>query len=95
MFDKNQKNCVTCINLATDNGLWDQKAFLKVKIVFIYPLWMMANLSIIIYTCIMLYSKIHLVYKIYIADPKKWERASIKLMRKMLKWYKQDLKPEK
>ena len=45
----------------------------------------MANLSVIIYTCIMLYSKIHLVYKIYIADPKKWERTPIKLMRKMLK----------
>ena len=35
------------IHLVTDNGLYDRKVFYKEEIVFIYPLWMMANLSII------------------------------------------------
>ena len=30
-----------------DDDLYDWKAFYPVKIVFIHPLWMMANLSII------------------------------------------------
>ena len=47
MFDKKQKSCVKRIHLVTDDGLYNQKAFLKVKIVFIYPLWMMVDLSII------------------------------------------------
>ena len=38
MFDKNQKNCVKRIHLVTDDGLFDQKSFYKVKIVFIHPL---------------------------------------------------------
>ena len=47
MFDKKRKSCVKCIHLVIDDGLYDRKAFYAVKIVFIYPLWMMANLSII------------------------------------------------
>ena len=35
MFDKKkQKNCVICIHLVIDDGLFDQKAFYMVKIVF-------------------------------------------------------------
>ena len=34
MFDKKQKSCVKRINLVTDDGLYDQKAFYTVKIVF-------------------------------------------------------------
>ena len=33
---------------AADHGLYDWKDFYKVKIVFIHPLWMMTNLSVII-----------------------------------------------
>ena len=44
MFDKKQKSCVKCIPLVTDDGLYDQKAFYKVKIVYVCcPLWRMAN----------------------------------------------------
>ena len=38
MFDKKQKNCVKRIYLVTDDGLYDRKAFHKVKIVFIHPI---------------------------------------------------------
>ena len=34
MFDKKQKSCVKCIHLVTDDGLYDRKAFYKVKIDF-------------------------------------------------------------
>ena len=34
MFDKKQKSCVKRINLVTDDGLYDQKAFYTVKMVF-------------------------------------------------------------
>ena len=34
MFDKKQKTCVKRINLVTDDGSYDQKAFYTVKIVF-------------------------------------------------------------
>ena len=34
MFDKKQKSSVKCIHLVTDDGLYDQKAFYTVKIVF-------------------------------------------------------------
>ena len=34
MFDKKQKSCVKCINLETDDGSYDQKAFYTVKINF-------------------------------------------------------------
>ena len=34
MFDKKQKSCVKRINLVTDDGLYDQKPFYTVKIVF-------------------------------------------------------------
>ena len=34
MFDKKQKSCVKRIHLVTDDGLYDQKAFYIVKIVF-------------------------------------------------------------
>ena len=34
MFNKKQKSCVKCIHLVTDDGLYNQKAFFKVKIVF-------------------------------------------------------------
>ena len=34
MFDKMQKSCVKQIYLVTDDGLYDQKAFYAVKIVF-------------------------------------------------------------
>ena len=37
MFDKKQKSCVKCIHLVTDDGLYDQKASYKVKIIFVYP----------------------------------------------------------
>ena len=34
MLDKKQKSCVKRIHLVTDDGLYDQKAFCAVKIVF-------------------------------------------------------------
>ena len=34
MFDKKQKKCVKRIHTVTDDGLYDQKAFYKLKIVF-------------------------------------------------------------
>ena len=34
MFDKKQKGCVKRIHLVTDDGLYDQKAFYTVEIVF-------------------------------------------------------------
>ena len=34
MIKKKQKNCVICIHLVIDDGLFDQKAFYMVKIVF-------------------------------------------------------------
>ena len=37
MFDKKQKSCVKRAHLVTDDGLFDQKAFHKVKHVFVYP----------------------------------------------------------
>ena len=48
MFDKKQKSCIKCIHLVSDDGLYDRKAFYKVEIVFIHPLWTIANLSITI-----------------------------------------------
>ena len=33
MFDKKQKSCVKRIDLVTDDGLYDRKAFYTVKIV--------------------------------------------------------------
>ena len=47
IFDKKQKSCVKRIHLVTDVGLYNRKVFCKVKILFIHPVWMMANLSII------------------------------------------------
>ena len=38
MFDKKQKSFIKCIHLVTDDGLYDQKAFEKVEIVYIHPL---------------------------------------------------------
>ena len=38
MFDKKQQSCIKCIRLVTDDGLYDQKDFYKVEIVFIHPL---------------------------------------------------------
>ena len=37
MFDQKQKCWVKRIHLVTDDGLYDQKPFHKVKIVFIHP----------------------------------------------------------
>ena len=37
MFSKKQESCVKCIHLVTDGGLFDQKVFHNVKIVFIHP----------------------------------------------------------
>ena len=34
MFDKKQKKCVKRIHLVPDDGLYDRKAFYKLKIVF-------------------------------------------------------------
>ena len=34
MFNKKQKSCVKRIHLANDDGLYDRKAFYKVKIIF-------------------------------------------------------------
>ena len=34
MFDKKQKSCVKRIHLVADDGLYDQKAFYTLKIVF-------------------------------------------------------------
>ena len=51
MFDDKQKSCVKHIHVVTDDGLYDRKAFYKVKKVFIHPLRMMANLSIILHQC--------------------------------------------
>ena len=36
------------MHLVTDDGLYNQKAFYKVEIVFIHALWMMENLSVIV-----------------------------------------------
>ena len=33
---KKQKSFIKCIHVITDDGLYDQKAFYKVKIVFFY-----------------------------------------------------------
>ena len=44
LHTKKQKSCVKRIHLVTDDGLYGQKAFYTAKIVFIHPLWMMANL---------------------------------------------------
>ena len=49
MFDKKQKSRIKRIHLVTNHGLYDRKTFYKVEIVFIPPLWMMANLSITIF----------------------------------------------
>ena len=48
MFDKKQKVCIKHIDLVSDDDLYDRKAFHKIEIVFIHPLRMMTNLSIII-----------------------------------------------
>ena len=37
--DKKQNSCVKHIHLIIDDGLYDRKAFYKVKIVFIHPLF--------------------------------------------------------
>ena len=37
MFDKKQKSFAKCIHLATDDGLYDRKAFYTVKRFFIHP----------------------------------------------------------
>ena len=34
MFDRKQKRCVKRIDLVTDDGLYDRKAFYKVKMIF-------------------------------------------------------------
>ena len=34
MFDKKQKSCVKRIHLVTDDGLYNQKVFYTVKIIF-------------------------------------------------------------
>ena len=39
MFDKKQKPCIKRIHSVTDDGLYDRKAFYKVEIVFIHPLF--------------------------------------------------------
>ena len=39
MFDKKQKSCIKHIHLVTDDGLYNQKAFCKVEILFIHPLF--------------------------------------------------------
>ena len=38
MFDKKEKGCVKIIHLVIVDGLYDQKTFYKVKVVFIHPL---------------------------------------------------------
>ena len=38
MFDKKQNTCVKRIHLVTDDDLFDQKAFYRVKMVFNHPL---------------------------------------------------------
>ena len=43
-----QTSCVKRIHLVTDDGLHAKKAFYKVKIAFIHPLWMIANLSVLL-----------------------------------------------
>ena len=45
---KKQKSSVRHINLITDDGLYDRKAFYNVKVVLVHPLYLMANLSNII-----------------------------------------------
>ena len=39
MFDKKQKSCVKRTHLVTDDGLYNRKAFYKVKIVFLFILY--------------------------------------------------------
>ena len=38
MFDKKQSSCIKHINFVTDDGLYDQRSFYKVEIIFIHPL---------------------------------------------------------
>ena len=47
MFDKKQKSCVKHIHLVTDDGLYDRKAFYKVKIVFYSPSLKMVSVFLI------------------------------------------------
>ena len=47
IFDKKQQSCEKQIYLVADDGLYDWITFYKVKIIFIHPLWIMTNLSII------------------------------------------------
>ena len=42
-----QKGCIKRIHLVTDDGLYNEKAFHKVKNVFIHLLWILEKLSII------------------------------------------------
>ena len=37
--DKKQNSCVKHIHLIIDDGLYDRKAFYKVKMVFIHPVF--------------------------------------------------------
>ena len=46
MFDKKQKSCIKRIHLVTDDGLYDRKAFYKVKIVFYSSSITLSNRSI-------------------------------------------------
>ena len=39
MFYKKQKSCIKRIHLVTDDGLYDQKDFYKMEIIFIPPLF--------------------------------------------------------
>ena len=47
MFDKKWKSCIKRIPLVTDDSLYDQKPFYKVEIVFIHPLWVGNNISVL------------------------------------------------
>ena len=45
MFDKRQQSCVKRIHVVTDDGLYNEKSFYKVKTVFIHHL-----VSVIVFT---------------------------------------------
>ena len=47
MFDKKKKSFIKHIHQVTDDGLYDHKAFHKVKIVIIPPLWMMVDYQLL------------------------------------------------
>ena len=73
MFGKKQKSCVKSIRLVIDDCLYNWKAFYKINIVFIYPLWMMANSLIINILSKHVANMFYEAEKYYIAGNTSWK----------------------